>query len=413
MSQAVVRYILDNWQNTIRDPGDVLPHGIIRLQKPFTVPCIKELFIDFYYWDTYFTNLGLMRSGLDGQVENNLDTMLYFVQNLGYVPNANHLTDRSQPPLFTRGVYDLWKFRGDDGIVRKYIDGILAELDFFRLDRMTPCGLNQYSCNATNVGLRNQSGLIERVGMRVEGEEARIGLTRDLLSIAESGWDFNPRYRTDGSPFAAGRFANVDLNSLLYDAERKAAEMLRAVGRDAEAGRLDSFADTRREKMLSYMKNPDDGILYDYNFVENSLGRVLSCASFYPYAMGLYDDAASAKRALGRLELPAGLSACEPREGEGIYLQWDYPAMWPSNVYMACTALSGLGLDEDALRIARKYVDAVDELFEKTGSLWEKYDARDGAKSITGEYETPAMMGWTAGVYLYLLDVYKIAPDGR
>ena len=85
--------------------------------------------------------------------------------------------------------------------------------------------------------------------------------------------------------------------------------------------------------------------------------------------------------------------------------------MWPSNVYMACTALSALGLEEDAARVARKYVDAVDELFEKTGSLWEKYDARDGAKSVTGEYETPAMMGWTAGMYLYLGGRYGLLSD--
>lgn len=411
MSKAVFNYIMSNWRNTIRDPGEVLPHGIIRLPKPFTVPCIKEVFTDFYYWDTYFTNLGLMCSGLDEQAENNLDTMLYLVQNLGFIPNANHLTDRSQPPLFTRGVYDLWKKRGDNGIVDKYIDGILAELRFFAYDRMTPCGLNQYACHATRIGLLNQSGLIGRVGMQVEGDEARIALTRDLLSIAESGWDFNPRYRTDASPFAAGQFVNVDLNSLLYDAERKAAEMLRAVGRDPEADRLDASADARRGLMLSLMKDPGDGILYDYNFVEGSHGRVLSCASFYPLAMGISDDAAAAKRILARLELPCGLSACEERAGEGIYLQWDYPAMWPSNVYMACTALSALGLEEDAARVARKYVDAVDELFEKTGSLWEKYDARDGAKSVTGEYETPAMMGWTAGMYLYLGGRYGLLSD--
>ena len=64
LQAAVVEYIKANWVNTLRSPEDTI-HGMVRLPKPFTVPCAKELFTDFYYWDTYFTNLGLMLSGRD------------------------------------------------------------------------------------------------------------------------------------------------------------------------------------------------------------------------------------------------------------------------------------------------------------------------------------------------------------
>ena len=148
----VTAYILENWENTIRRPGDTV-HGMVRLPKPFTVPCAKVMFTDFYYWDTYFTNLGLMRSGLDGQAENNLDNIKFFIDNLGYMPNANHLLDRSQPPLFTRGVYDLYKFRGDEGVIRKYIDAVLRELSFFRADRTVFEGLAAYGNNCTRQSL--------------------------------------------------------------------------------------------------------------------------------------------------------------------------------------------------------------------------------------------------------------------
>lgn len=402
MSKQVIEHIRNNWHTTIRNPDEVLPHGIVSLPKPFTVPCAKDGFTDFYYWDTYFTNLGLMRSGFDYQVENNLDTMLYLVQNLRFIPNANHLTDRSQPPLFTRGVYDYWKHTENDEVITKYIDGILIELSFFEHDRKTACGLNQYGCHAINNGLLLQSGLIERVGLHIDGEEARIAMTRDLLAIAESGWDFNPRYRTNRSPFDAGCFVNVDLNSLLYDAEIKTAEMLMHIGCKTESDRLITSACNRCEKMLELMQNKEDGILYDYNFKDDNLSEILSCASLYPYAVGISDDIKAAQNALIRLELPYGISSCEARKDETAYLQWDYPAMWPSNVYFAFTAMEKLGLHEDAFRIARKYIDTVDAVFEKTGSLWEKYDANLGVISVTGEYETPAMLGWTAGVYLYL-----------
>lgn len=39
--------------------------------------------------------------------------------------------------------------------------------------------------------------------------------------------------------------------------------------------------------------------------------------------------------------------------------------------------------------------------------LWEKYDASVGVVSVTKEYKTPEMMGWTAGVYLYLCQLFK------
>jgi alpha,alpha-trehalase len=38
--------------------------------------------------------------------------------------------------------------------------------------------------------------------------------------------------------------------------------------------------------------------------------------------------------------------------------------------------------------------------FEKTGVLWEKYSVETGEVSHM-EYESPPMMGWTAGVYRY------------
>lgn len=82
--------------------------------------------------------------------------------------------------------------------------------------------------------------------------------------------------------------------------------------------------------------------------------------------------------------------------------------MWPSNVYFAVYGLLKIGMEEEALRIAGKYVDTVDKCFEKTGLLWEKYDAAIGEVSVSREYDTPSMMGWTAGVYLDMCRVLKL-----
>ncbi|MBP5781415.1 MAG: hypothetical protein J6X34_09310, partial [Clostridia bacterium] len=387
---AVVDYINENWVNTIRSPEDTI-HGMVRLPKPFTVPCAKEMFTDFYYWDTYFTNLGLVLSGRVDQAENNLDNICWFISNLGYMPNANHLLDRSQPPLFTRGVYDLCRFRGDIKVAEKYIDAIKRELSFFYADRTVFEGLCAFGNNCTKQALRESAPwLSARVGEKYDTPEEGDRLADELYAIAESGWDFNPRFPSGGKRFAPSEYVHLDVNCLLYDAEVKLSELLRACGRDGEA---DVYADNAFKRKLAvnkYMKDPATGIYYDYNYKNGTFSPVLSCISFYPYAVGIADpgeaSARSALEVLRRLELPYGISTCEYRGPQAAYLQWDYPAMWPSNVYFAYTALKKLSLDDDAKRIADKYLGTASSLFASTGSLWEKYDAAKGAVSVTSEY---------------------------
>ncbi|MBQ8405293.1 MAG: hypothetical protein IJX09_01455 [Clostridia bacterium] len=401
---TVTQYIKENWDNSVHSP-DEQSRGIVKMPKPYSVPCanIKDVFSDFYYWDTYFGNLGFMLDGKAEQAENNLDVMSYFISNLGYMPNANHLLDRSQPPLFTRGVFDLYLHKKDKKVLEKYLGSILQEYDFFMSDRKTEIGLNAHSTNSTRSVLKAQyPWLADRVGVWKEGEDAQIAFTKELLTIAESGWDFNPRFRTEDEPFAPSEFAHLDLNCLLYDVECKVAEIMRILDAPEKAVVWAARAEERKSLMDTYMLDKESGIYYDYNFKKKCFSKVVSCASLYPYAVGLSDDKKAAKAVLAKLELPFGIAACEYRGEEEKYLQWDYPSMWPSNVYFAYVGLKRIGMAEDARRVADKYLATVDAVFEKTGSLWEKYDAKNGIVSVTQEYETPEMMGWTAGVYRYL-----------
>jgi neutral trehalase len=52
-------------------------------------------------------------------------------------------------------------------------------------------------------------------------------------------------------------------------------------------------------------------------------------------------------------------------------------------------------------------METVERCYAETGALWEKYDASIGKVSVTREYDTPEMMGWTAGVYRYLEEELK------
>ena len=65
-----------------------------------------------------------------------------------------------------------------------------------------------------------------------------------------------------------------------------------------------------------------------------------------------------------------------------------------------------LGIDDvlkDAKRIAVKYTALVENAYETTGHLWEKYNVVSGNTDVCSEnYGMPVMMGWTAGAYLSL-----------
>jgi len=402
----VIKYIKDNWETTYRPAGEK-GHGNIPMPHPFTVPCAKELFTDFYYWDTYFTNIGLMISGRSEQVVNNLDNMKYFVETLGFVPNANHIIDRSQPPLFTRGVFDYYQFTKDKSIIEKYIDSLIKEHEFFMTKRTGKKGLASYSTGMNEDELVAAAGIVDRIGIDLPKKRKDvIALSRNIYAIAESGWDFNPRFNTKKGVIRTDEFFHIDLNSLLYDEETKISKMLKIIGRDEDAKIFAKYAQKRKRLVNKYLKEKETGIYKDYNFKDKEFSAVYSVASFYPYAFKMSKDVKSAKELLKKLELPFGLSTCEERPGDK-YLQWDFPAMWPSNVYFTVTALENLGLKEDAKRIAEKYVTTATRIFLETGSLWEKYDALLGKVSVTTEYETPKMLGWTAGVYLYLSKKYK------
>ena len=109
------------------------------------------------------------------------------------------------------------------------------------------------------------------------------------------------------------------------------------------------------------------------------------------------------KRALGKLECAHGISASERENANGW--QWDYPMLWPSNAWAAFEALKNCGLNGDAKRIAKKYIESIEETFAKTGTLWEKYDAQTGDSGAPKkEGNASPMLGWTAGVYKYLVN---------
>ena len=83
--------------------------------------------------------------------------------------------------------------------------------------------------------------------------------------------------------------------------------------------------------------------------------------------------------------------------------QWQYPNGWAPLHDIVARGLLRYGFQQEAVRVAKKYVALVDRNFAAHGNLWEKYNVVTGAIDVAQEHESmPPMMGWTAGVYLDL-----------
>lgn len=398
---SVRQYILESWSKTTRDNTGT------RLPKPFSTPSIEPLFANFFYWDTYFINLGLLADGLAEQAKNNLDNIASFIRRIGYMPTASHLLNNTQPPLFTRAVFDYWTYSKDDEVLKEYFDAILTEYEFFKRERTTEIGLAQYGHfdYKDNVIKAIYDYASERLGVVKEGEAEQRRFAYNISAIGESGWDCTPRFASQGEFFVPLDYAQVELNSLLYDMEKKIAQIYSLTGDTVNSEKFLEYAEQRKRLMEKYMRNDGNGIYYDYNFAENRSSGLASAASFYPYVFGVTDDKKGLVNLLRLLELDFGISACE-YQGQENGLQWDYPIMWAPNVYFAHEALRQNGLEKDAERVAKKYMRVLEVNFQTTDRLWEKYNAKTGEIANVKESGANPMLGWTGGVYAYFYTLY-------
>lgn len=398
-------YIKENWHKTFHPANEL--SGDIKIDHPYVSPCAADHYTDLFYWDTYFINIGLLLDGFTDQARYNIDNISKFINALGFMPNVNYIRDRSQPPFFTKMVYEYYLFTKDRTVIDDYIGAILKEYEFWRTRRENKIGLSSYGNNGGKTDiLNNYKWHHDRVLESSANEEERIRIGKDIMAIAESGLDFNVRFKTKESRISAHEFSHLDLDCILYDMEKMTAAMLKLLGRGDEADKFLGYAEKRKALMNKYYLT-SDGIYLDYNMETGKHSEILSAVSLYPYAFGVSDDKEGSLKVLKRIELPFGLSTCEKRDDD-VFFQWDYPCMWPAATCFAYMGLKNVGLNADAKRIAGKYVDVVRNIFDETGRLWEKYDALTGKIAVTSEYETMPMMGWTAAVYRLFVENEKI-----
>lgn len=398
-------FIRNSWEKSVRfAPEDYGTH--IGMPQPYTVPSVSGGFQELYYYDLFFTNEGLILDGLLDQARMNTENLAFMVERFGKILNGSNTfyINRSHPPVFSLMVRQVYEATGDLEWLRGILPTLEKEYGFWMGSRMTPCGLNHDSNEASDAEkisfLRLVKGRFGE-GFNLEGysHEDSLRVGSHYISEAEC-WDFTPRFKGE-----CENYCPVDLNALLYIYEKNFAWFASVLGDKAAVRRWEKVAAQRKKLMRKYLRNPSDGIWYDYNFVTGERSDVVSAAQFFLLLGGALSrsEARGVVKSLKVLEYPHGISACEKGDYPFVY-QWSYPNGWAPVQYVVVRGLDNYGYVDDARRIARHYVDLLTESYEKTGTLWEKYNVDEGNLNVGDEYKMPTMLGWTAGAYVWLTE---------
>lgn len=403
-------YIEQLWTLLVRMPGEV-GGTIITIPKPFIVPGGR--FNEIYYWDSYFTMLGLQVSGHAVYIKNMVYNFAYLIDKFGFIPNGNrtYFLSRSQPPFFSLMVELLAEEKGDN-ILIEYLPQMEKEYAFWmsgskRLSSikntekrvvLMPDGaiLNRYWDNKNEP---RPESYFEDIETAKEIIKTNPEIYRNLRAGAESGWDFSSRWLVDNnlSSIQTTDIVPVDLNCLLYKLELTIAKAHQLNNNKNAAEAFNKNAKTRAAAINKYLWND---AYVDYNIVLNTHMSHLTIAMAFPlfFKIASADQANKTALIVNEDFLKAGgVVTTLTVSGQ----QWDAPNGWAPLQWITYKGLKNYGFNGAANKIQQGWINAVETMYELHKKVFEKYNVIDiNATATGGEYENQDGFGWTNGVYL-------------
>ncbi|MCC6459787.1 MAG: alpha,alpha-trehalase TreF [Saprospiraceae bacterium] len=402
------------WDVLTRRP-DSLGGTLIPLPFPYIVPGGR--FREVYYWDSYFTMLGLQVSGRKDLIQHMVDNFAFLIDTLGFIPNGNrtYYLGRSQPPFFVLMVGLLADLKGPETWMR-YRPQLEAEYRFWMqgaqkkaLDQQAhrrivrlPDGslLNRYWDDSD---APRPEAYVE--DLHIAQQTGSADTCRHIRAAAESGWDFSSRWFADGQHMETIQTTHlipVDLNCLLLALEEALAKIYAAAGEHAQAGKFQVKVARRQSAIQQYCWDEQKGFFFDFQFRTQAFSNEWTLAAVFPlfFRVATADQAARVAAHLSdKFLCPGGLRTTCSSTGQ----QWDAPNGWAPLQWIAYQGLRHDGHTQLAGEIRRRWMHTAEQVYARTGKMMEKYNVLEPElKAGGGEYPNQDGFGWTNGVYLRL-----------
>ncbi len=392
------QYIEDYWPRLERyHPKD--DESLLGLPNKYLVPAYDEGhefdFNEMYYWDSYFMVQGMMNAKNKDLVIGILENLVSMFERFRVIPNASrmYLMGRSQPPFLTTFIWEVYD---------------TYDMDKRWLKRMIKTAEAEYATVWMGTKKPNARQVYKGLSRYYD-----INHLHDLAE-AESGWDMTTRFGRKALDYVP-----VDLNALLYKYEMDFARYYRLIDDKRTAAKWEVAAKYRKNVMNGLMWSNLRGIYFDYNFAKEKRGTVSSLATYYPMWAGMVTKAQAEElvKALRRFEHRGGLATTDGQAlnqmvpgviAPGVMpTQWAFPNGWAPLQYIVIKGLQRYGYDEDARRIAMKWLKTNLDWFNKHGVFLEKYNVVSPDKPpAKGVYPSQTGFGWTNAVFERLCQEY-------
>ena len=407
-------HIHELWGHLTRQADTDQGGTLIPLPHPYIVPGGR--FREVYYWDSYFTMLGLRISEQTELMRNIVNNFAHLLNTIGFIPNGNrtYYMGRSQPPfmammievLCNGNTHKMTAFR--TSLEKEYafwmdgVDKLTEENPVHRRVVRLPNGqiMNRYwddKASPRPEAWKEDVELAEKSGRPAEE------VWRHIRAAAESGWDFSSRWCKDGQNLTTIQTADllpVDLNCLMFNLEQTLQRLYAWEENFPLESEYSLKADARKTAILSTFWDEENEFYFDYNFVEHARTKQFTLAALFPmfYEMTPLRHAPKlAARIENSFLKPGGLLTTLTNSGQ----QWDAPNGWAPLQWIAFMAFRSYGMVELSDKIRAHWLPLNEKVYAATGKMMEKYNVEDmEVKAGGGEYPNQDGFGWTNGVYL-------------
>lgn len=399
--------------------------SLINLPNRYIVPGGR--FREIYYWDSYFTMLGLKEDDRVDLIENMVANFAYLINEVGHIPNGNrqYYISRSQPPFFALMVQLLVEIKKDSSIFIQYQQALEKEYEFWMdgLNELQPNSsikriaampdgspLNRYFDSRP---LPREESYAEDVHISKGSTQNKELVFTNLRAGAESGWDFSTRWFADNATIKTIETIDiipVDLNCLMYVLEQTLAKAATIAGDAPKASLFIELSAKRKNAILDYCWNSEEHYFCDYHFTKKKTSDKKTAAGLYPLFVAIANQHQAnsvANFVEEHLLKEGGLITTTRHSGQ----QWDAPNGWAPLQWIAFAGLRKYEHHHLAKIIGERWTKLNEKVFANTGKLMEKYNVEDLSKLAGGgEYAGQDGFGWTNGVYQALKKALKEMP---
>lgn len=397
--------------------------GLLPLPKPFIVSIGQAR--EVFYWESYFTMLGLQAAGRRDLVENMVENFAHLIDKYGHVPTANRpeFVGRSQPPMFSLMVKMLAEMPGSalpsDNPKVKYLPQLEREYAFWmdgseklhedfvaekRVVRVQQGFLmNRYFDLETSP--RPEAKAADEATAAANPSRPAAEIFQNLRAASQSGWTMSSRWGIENNSLGgvnAFDILPVDLNCLMWHLELLISEGAALSGQAAKAQFFGLRAYDRRRNIREMFFEKSAGWFQDFNWRDKNLTGQMSLAGMFPlwFEMAEKPQVTAVASNLEKHFLRAGgLVSTLRRTGQ----DWDLPYGHAPLHWVSIEGLRKNGQLALAETVRRRWLATCLGVFKHSGQFLEKYNV-EGMDSGGGFYAGQDGFGWTNGVFFRLLD---------